>query len=357
MKYFFLLITISFIIISCKREDEAFKPVYCSEANPYAPCENQTEKCYKGKCIDKSVRCGGNTDAPCDNGDECRRDEETREYKCFEGRCTVKNPDGYCSRDGESCYYGYCKKPCSPENSSGGCEDRNDVCFDEACLPKDNLCKDGNPNGKCNSKSKCIQQEDGHYKCTLLCHKSDEENPEYSEMPCPNEGEECIVGECLHTDNMCSNNNINGECPSSKVCVKKEGSSSYKCEDKCSVQAPLGVCLGEDQDCVKGNCVFRCSANHPDGYCEDEEVGENGGCEAGTCKKPCGDPEEKEGVALDGYCVGVKWCKNGNCEEPCDINHFDGLCEDDTFYCNKTEQFHLNASYKFVQPFQTTCVM
>ena len=337
MKYFFLLVSISFLIISCKREDDAFKPTYCSKTNQFAPCENQNERCYKGSCIDKTLKCGGALDAFCDSGDECQRDEATREYKCVEGRCTIKNLNGYCSTEGESCFHGYCKKPCSSEYPTGGCTDKNDICFDEVCLPKNNICSVNNPNGKCNSKNKCTIQDDGNYKCTTLCHKSEEEEPEYSKMPCPNEGEECIEGECLHTDNKCGDDNINGECISSKVCIKKEGSNSYKCESKCSVQAPQGVCLGIDQDCVNGNCVFKCSTNHPNGHCDTDDVGQYGGCEAGTCKKACELPEgaeETEETVADGYCEGVQWCKNQQCEDPCDIDHKSGVCEDETYYCN-----------------------
>ncbi len=331
MKYFFFLIIISFLIISCKREEEAFEPTYCSPENQFAPCENQNEKCYKGKCIDKNLKCGGTIDAFCDNGDECKRDEETREFKCFEGRCTIRNQNGYCTNEEESCYHGYCKKPCSSENTTGGCTSKDEICFDETCLPKNNLCSDNNKNGKCNSKNKCTKQADGHYRCTALCHRVDDDEADYSEMPCPNSGEECVEGECLHIDNRCSSGNPDGECPSFQTCLNN------KCENKCSARYPEGVCLGEDQDCVTGNCVFKCSTNHPDGHCDTNDVGQYGGCEAGTCKKPCELPENAEGTeetAEDGYCAGVQWCKNQHCVDPCDINHKNGICEDDTYYCN-----------------------
>jgi len=338
MKFFLLLIPILFIIFSsgCNREEDAFKPVYCSPTNQYAPCEDPSQSCYNGKCILSTLKCGGTIDAFCDNGDECRRDDSlSREYKCFEGKCSIKNKDGYCINKDETCYNGLCNKPCSEDVPRGGCEDSTETCFDSVCLPRNNLCKTSNPNGKCNPNNKCVKSSDGRASCVRLCHILEgEENPEYDKMPCMGDGETCIEGECLHDDNMCSNDKPDGECPSFQICTKKEDSNEFKCENKCASKYPKGICLGEDQACVNGVCDFACSINHPEGYCDNDVVGETGGCELGDCKKECGNPDENPDTILDGYCKGVDWCQEGNCVPPCDINHKEGICEDENDYCN-----------------------
>jgi hypothetical protein len=329
IKYILLLSLFSFLTISCSRKEDVIEPVYCSLTNPWAACENPEEICYKGACIIKTLKCEGNIDAPCPDGDECKRDEETRDYKCFEGRCTINNKNGYCVTEGESCYHGYCNKPCSLEVPRGGCDNPDEVCFDSTCLDGDDLCSNTNPNGKCNPNNKCTQEEDGFYRCLELCHKKIEEDDEtpYEDMPCLNSDEICVEGECLHIDNRCSVNNPTGECPSTQTCVDNT------CQDKCSLQATSGICPADDQVCVNGTCDFKCGLNHPEGFCSLEEVGEFGGCEVGECKKVCGKADEPD-TLLDGFCEGVKWCNNGECAFPCDIDNPTGTCKSEEDWCN-----------------------
>jgi len=315
MKYIFLLLFTALIFTSCERSEPVAEVAYCSETRVNAPCENKEEKCYKGKCIALTSKCGGDTDAFCELGKECQKDDLTQNYSCVEGRCRKSNPDGYCVKENMVCIQGACSYPCSTEHPEGACEESAKSCFNGICIESNNQCGNNNPNGLCQENHKCAKEDDEEYKCLRICSK------DFPGGPCLNDEQTCVEGVCLHRDNLCEDKE-NGECPTGKICLDKT------CVYECSESSIDGKCKNDESFiCVQGNCEERCSQTAPTGYCS----GEYAGCQNGLCKKSCG---TEEGEDIDGYCSNNYWCKEGVCTMPCDVDHKNGFCKDEDQWCN-----------------------
>ncbi len=92
----------------------------------------------------------------------------------------------------------------------------------------------------------------------------------------------------------CDANDCAGECDSDGSCVPTEENTcdAMCCGEgltppvfECSAEHTDGVCAADDQVCIRGECVDRCTATNPDGYCPTGSE-----CQMGVCTSTSGCP-------------------------------------------------------------------
>lgn len=134
------------------------------------------------------------------------------------------------------------------------------------------------------------------------------------------DGETCVLGECIVQPPVCSLHALTGRCPAERECSNgvcvPEGETWCECT--------------EEQGCVGGECFdisdpdHVCSDLHLDGVCPNDEV-----CTAGHCV-PCQVGFACASDRLDGCCAAGASCDGGFCvpieDRPCSPTEPNGLC-------------------------------
>ncbi|MBN2693506.1 hypothetical protein JXR93_02485 [bacterium] len=318
----------------------------CSSEFPNGYCENSTETCLKGDCIETASQCS----ITLPNG-LCPENMQCSAGVCEEV-CSITYPNGYCV-DGKTCLDGSCVNDsslCSDVNPGGLCPN-GEICRDKSCK---NICSSEFPEGECVSSLQLCKLGVCEYKCSAL----------YPDGVCLDESDRCINSNCL---SPCSSETPNGYCDDGFIC--KDNS----CQALCSTTHPEGICL-TDETCFNGSCQYPCSNQHSNGFCEEQYyICDSGDCilgcspqntggkcpnddeychlSEGVCKKypcslsnlngECADSSQRcvEGVCksscsienTDGYCSPLEWtCYNGLCVDPetqdCSIDFPNGYC-------------------------------
>ena len=261
----------------------------CSLQYPDGKCSSEFDSCINGLCMDTEYACGkSEIGTDCPEGQSCSLGECVFDENKL---CSVEYPFGYCKNSNEKCYDGVCynlKNSCSETDKFGKCDDGK-------------ICKSGD--------------------CVAVLTECDDTNP------CPDVNRQsCIENKCIDKPVFCKDGAINGLCPEGKACVESE------CKDiteECTPSNLSGKCNALNLKCINGACldssqVNICSDSNLNGECPDGTTCNNGNCEGNVSQGDIGSPcviEAQcksellcEKTFLDGYCT--KECNdNADCNE------------------------------------------
>lgn len=287
---------------SCSDEDQCTLDDYCLDGQ----CKGATKlECYDGNpctddaCLPESGCSFVDSDAPCDDANECTKKDSCSKGEC-KGTAVDCNDGNPCTA--EACEYG---KGCVYAAVGGPCNDGNlcttaDSCADGVCQPgsKPLDCDDQNPctSDLCKPMSGCAHKEasgpcDDGNKCTI--------------------GDSCVAGECM-PGSLPPGCNDGNSC-TADTCLPETGCGYAPVEGFCN---DGNLCTVGDL-CAAGQCVagpkaLACDDGDP---CTDDSCKPQSGCAHTYNKAGCDDGNEctVSDSCLLGQCLGqLKSCNDNN---------------------------------------------